>query len=180
VAAGAAATASEEEPAETEEEDEEPALASAPRVEFTSESVRSPGARKLIIAGAITTGVLGVAAAVTGILALRQQSTFERNRDDASNPDLPACRNGDRDLCISSQNQAWADAQNAASRANTLALTTDILIGGAILTGVATAVLFVVSPTRSAEHASGKARPQIALAPHLSPTTVGLHLDSRF
>jgi hypothetical protein len=134
----------------------------------------------VIVAGTLT-GVLAVAATVTGLMALHHQSVFEERRPDAYNPDLPPCRAGDVRACVDLQNQAWADAHNAANRANGFALATDILIAAAVAGAITTGVLWITrSKRRSRDVAATPGAADFALAPRLAPREAGLTVATTF
>lgn len=114
------------------------------------------------VAGGVT-AALAVAATVTGLLALDAEADFEaqRNIRFSMDPDLPA---GDRVA-------AYYAALDAADRADALAITTDVLIGLAVV-GAGVTTVFVLLDGDDTESAS--------LRPVVAPGTAGLVVHTRY
>jgi hypothetical protein len=161
------------EPAPSEPASERPLAASEYTAPPTPHGAGSGGLTTPTIIAGVVTGALVVAATVTGILALRNQSDFEDYRRDAHNPELPACRTGNVQTCVDQQNQAWADAHNAGNRATSLARATNVLIIGAAVGAVTTGALFLVGQ----QHGN---RRDVALAPRVGPHEAGVSLAGQF
>lgn len=145
------------------EENEQPEAASAP-----DRSPPSSGHQELPssvwIAGGVTLALVAVAT-ITGFLAIRANSDFEHYKDarfDTSPTTTTVMRL-----------TAYNEARDAADRANALALTTDILLGGAVVGAIATTFLIV---TAQDEEQPAHAR----LMPAVSPHGAGLQLHATF
>jgi hypothetical protein len=111
------------------------------------------------IAGGVTAALL-LGATVTGLVALSAQDEFRNQR--AILLDTQAGSTTFERI------DAYNEAQDAADRANALALTTDILLGGALIGGALTTYLLFNNPERSA---------QTRLTPTLAPGHAGLSLQ---
>jgi tetratricopeptide (TPR) repeat protein len=114
------------------------------------------------IAGGVTLALVAVAT-ITGVLALRANSDFEHYKDALFDPTATTI----------TKVTAYNEAQDAADRANGLALTTDILLGGALIGAAATTYLII---TAQDEEQPSHAR----LVPMLSPRSAGLGLQTKF
>jgi hypothetical protein len=140
----AVAPLSETDQAQTEQVlDEEPAPDEAPS-----------GGRRLttavVVAGSVTIA-LAVAATVTGIMALGANGDF----DDA------AAVVNDPNATTLERHDAYADAESSADKAEAMALTTDLLLIGALVGAGVTTVLYLTSGS-SGESAGLKVRPALA------------------
>ncbi|MFI5306768.1 MAG: PEGA domain-containing protein [Polyangiales bacterium] len=110
-------------------------------------------------------GLLGVTAIVTGSLALKAKSDFARYK--LARYDLTATSN--------ERLTAYQDARDAGNRGRALALTTDILLGGAAVCAVV-AVYLVVRSQREPEPQPATA----LLVPAVSTHAAGLALTGAF
>ncbi|MDD9934714.1 MAG: hypothetical protein OXT09_13990, partial [Myxococcales bacterium] len=110
------------------------------------------------IAGGATAALL-VGATVTGMMALSAEDDFRAPR--ATIFDANAATTTFERI------DAYNEARDAADRANALALTTDILLGGALIAGALTTYLIFNKP-------SPDQRTQ--LTPILGPTTAGVSI----
>lgn len=154
------------EPIETAPEEIEP-LPEEPTpapVEPASEADSESGvATALWVVGGVTVGLI-VATTVAGIMALSADAEFEKQRDTANNSGFT----------FTERQVAYNKALEEADKANALALTTDILLGGAILGALGTTILLIV-------HLQEEPNSQTAtLTPILHPKNVGLNLRASF
>ncbi len=109
--------------------------------------------------------VLTATAVVTGSLALKANSDFQTQRTGRFDPNATAL-----ERIVSFNN-----AQDAASRARALALTTDILLAGAAVCGAVTVVLLV-----NRAHSGEADTPAARLSPMLGRDGGGLALHAQF
>ncbi|MDH5673253.1 MAG: PEGA domain-containing protein [Myxococcales bacterium] len=125
-----------------------------------------PGSRpvpsSVWILGGIGAGLLA-AGTITGLLALSAESDFKDKQADLSTANTPIER-------VVSYN----DASDAADRADALALTTDLLLLGAVASGAAALVLYFKRPRQYEDTV------QLQLTPELSPQRAGLRLQGAF
>jgi tetratricopeptide (TPR) repeat protein len=119
------------------------------------------------IAGGISAG-LGVAALVTGVMALSADSDFESRADQ-----LRLATNQRAKVMI------YEQASDAADDAQALALTTDILLVATAL-GVAVTTYLALSHDGGAETEAAPAAPHATLAPVLGRHTAGVQLRATF
>ncbi len=113
------------------------------------------------VAGALT-GVLAVTGIVTGVLALGASSDFDEKKEQFPNARTPLQR-------IDLYNAARDDAD----RADALALTTDLLLGGALISGAVTAYLLLADDGDTEQ-------PSALIAPALSARGGGVRVDATF
>ena len=102
--------------------------------------------------GLAATGVLAVGTGVFGGLALSKHSDFE-SKNDGSDP---------------------ADAQSLKDSGKTLNVVTDALLGGAVVAGAVTAVLYFTRPSRTADHG------RLRVTPVAGPRVAGVSLMGAF
>jgi len=114
------------------------------------------------VAGALT-GVLAVTGAITGVLALGASSDFDQKNEQRANASTPLAR-------IDLYNAARDDAD----RADALALTTDLLLAGALIGGAVTAYLLLADDDDSGEQSSAQ------ITPALSTSGGGVRVDAHF
>jgi hypothetical protein len=109
--------------------------------------------------GVAATGVLGVATAVTSVLAMGKHSDF-----------------------VSAVNGNGADAQSIKSAGQTLNVVTDVLWGGTAVAAVVTAVLYFTRPTVETDAPSTGvgAGPSLAVSPQVGRSNAGLALQGSF
>ena len=106
-----------------------------------------------VFIGLAATGALAVGAGVTGFLALGKKSDFD-DANDGTDPD---------------------GAQEIADSGKTLNLITDVLIGGAVVAGAVTAVLYLNRPEVPAD-----AETALRVAPAIGPSGGGLSVSGAF
>ena len=99
------------------------------------------------IAGGATLGLAAIAT-ITGVLALHADSDFEHAKTLRFAPNATS----------TDRVAAYNDGRDAADRANALALTTDILFGGALIGAAATVYLLATAQRGEASSASQTAR----------------------
>jgi hypothetical protein len=114
------------------------------------------------IAGGVTLALVAVAT-VTGVLALRANSDFQHYSDARWDPTATTV----------TKLTAYNEARDAADRANALALTTDILLGGALIGAAATTYLII---TAQDEEQPAHAR----LVPAIGTHGAGMQLNAQF
>ncbi len=105
-----------------------------------------------VFIGLAATGVLAVGAGVTGVMATGKKSDFDE-ANDGLDPD---------------------GAQEIADSGKTLNLVTDILLGGAVVAGAVTAVLYLNRPEVPAQ------RDALRVSPTVGQRGGGLFLSGRF
>jgi hypothetical protein len=98
------------------------------------------------------TGLLAIGAGVTGVMASGKHSDFE-SENDGTDP---------------------GEARQLKDSGQTLNLVTDALIGGAVIAGGITAILYFTRPSLEADHAA------LRLAPYAGPRGTGLSLTGAF
>jgi hypothetical protein len=139
---------------------EQPAPAPAPAPAENKQRI----ATGVWITGGLT-GVLGVTAIVTGALALKAKSDFNTYKS----------ARFDDTLTSNARLAAYQNARDASDRGRALALTTDILLGGAAVCAVVT-VYLIVRSSRDSEAPAPAAR----LTPAVSRHAAGLALSGDF
>jgi hypothetical protein len=121
----------------------EPALAAASAAD-TAPPARGRIPASVWIAGGLTVA-LAVTGTVTGLLARSAEQNFNDNLHARFDP-----------LLTSAQQQiAWQQANDASTRAKGLALTTDVLFGGAIIGAALTLYFYLSRPHADAQTALG-------------------------
>jgi hypothetical protein len=122
------------------------------------------------IAGAATLGLVA-GAVVTGVMALSANSSFEDSVAASNNPNLS----------LEQREAARQDGLDQASRADTLALVTDVLIGAAIVGAGVTTYLFLTQDSKSKERDPSRgAGPNLSILPSVHQHGGGLLLRSSF
>ena len=134
--------------------------APAPSDASADESGTGPSAG-VWVAGALT-GVLAVTGIVTGVLALGASSDFDEKKEQSLDARTPLQR-------IDLYNAGRDDAD----RADALALTTDLLLGGALISGAVTAYLLLADDGDTEQ-------PSARVAPALSAHGGGVRVDATF
>ena len=107
-----------------------------------------------VIIGGVATGALAIGAGVVGFMAMGKKSDFDAKNDGLHTD----------------------DAKSLSDSGKTLNLVTDILIGGAVVAGVVTTVLYLGRP----EVPAGGAQAGLQLAPSFGRKSAGLWALGRF
>ncbi|MGO8997301.1 MAG: hypothetical protein ACLQVI_28635 [Polyangiaceae bacterium] len=111
-----------------------------------------------VYVGVAATGVLAVAAVVTGIMALGEHSTFQTDNT----------------------GQDPTDAQNAKNTGQALNLVNDFCFGGAVVAAGVTAVLYLMRPTITEEAKPAASARTWTVTPLVSANGGGLGFGGRF
>ena len=109
--------------------------------------------------------VEGISLAVVGLMALGAESDF----DDA------VVRSNDTSLPASARRNASAQGRASADDADTLALTSDILLAGAVVAAGAAVVIVLL-----ADDSDDSSAPALSLSPSISPLHAGAMMRGSF